>query len=118
MRLVAIRIFVDDLTAARRFYQETLGLPLKWEYDAAALGFDAGGDLIVERVGEDADEEDRQLVGRFAGCSIGVDDIEEAYKALSAKGVAFTGPPERKPWGGVLTHFKDPSGNVLTLLES
>jgi hypothetical protein len=64
MRFVAIRIFVHDLTVARRFYQETLGLPLKWEYDAAALGFDAGGDLIVELVGEDADEKDRQLVGR------------------------------------------------------
>ena len=31
-------------------------------------------------------------------------------------GVVFLGPPERQAWGGVLGHFKDTSGNVLTLL--
>jgi catechol 2,3-dioxygenase-like lactoylglutathione lyase family enzyme len=116
MQLVAIRIFVDDLTAARRFYQETLGLPLAWD-EEDSLGFDVGGNLIVESVPRSAKAEDRALVGRFVGCSLEVNNVEKACKALSAKGVVFTGPPERQPWGGTLAHFKDPSGNILTLVE-
>ena len=46
-----------------------------------------------------------------------VDDIEEQYKRLAAKGVEFTGRPEKKPWGGTLTHLKDLEGNVLTLMQ-
>jgi catechol 2,3-dioxygenase-like lactoylglutathione lyase family enzyme len=116
MELIAIRIFVDDLAAARRFYRDMLGLQLKWD-DADSLGFDVGGNLIVEPVDDKADAERRALVGRFIGCSLEVDDIQAAYKKLAAKGVVFTGPPEREPWGGVLAHFKDPSRNILTLVQ-
>ena len=115
MRLQGLRVFVDDLAAARRFYHEILGLPITWQ-DAAAIGFDLGADLIVEAVGQDADAEGRALVGRFVGCTIAVDDIAAAYAALTAKQVKFTGPPERQDWGGVFAHFEDPSRNVLTLL--
>jgi len=116
MRLYGIRLFVDDLDAARTFYGTTLGLPLAWEAgEMGAVGYRAGdGVLIVER--EDPDGPDGLLVGRFAGVSLHVDDIAATYRALSAKGVAFTGPPERQPWGGSLAHFRDPAGNVLTLL--
>ena len=115
MRLQGVRVFVDDLAAARRFYHDVLGLAINWQ-DAAAIGFDLGADLIVEAVGADADAEDRALVGRFIGCAIEVDDIAATYAALVAKQVKFTGPPERQHWGGVFAHFEDPSRNVLTLL--
>lgn len=117
MKLQAIRIFVDDLPAARRFYHQTLGLPIRWEEEGVAIGFDVGGDLILEPVGADADAEDRALMGRFVGCSLAVDDIDGFYSRLKAKGVRFTQPPELQPWGGTLAHFQDPSGNTLTLLQ-
>jgi catechol 2,3-dioxygenase-like lactoylglutathione lyase family enzyme len=116
MHLAAVRVFVDDLAAARRFYGDVLGLQVAWEGEAA-IGFDLDrAGLIIEIVGEDADSEALALVGRFVGCSIAVDDIEETYAELKAKDVKFSGAPERQPWGGVLAHFEDPSGNVLTLL--
>lgn len=115
MRLYGLRIFVDDLDAALEFYRDRLGLPVKWDMsDHGAVGFDLGADLIVEQ--EDPQGEDGNLVGRFVGVSIAVDDIEQTYKSLSVAGVAFEGPPAQQPWGGVLAHFRDPSGNVLTLL--
>jgi predicted enzyme related to lactoylglutathione lyase len=80
-----------------------------------AIGYDLGAHRIVEAVGSD-DAEGRELVGRFVGCSIAVDDSDAAFAALSAKGVAFLSPPEHQSWGGVLAHCKDVSGNVLTLL--
>src|SRR5262249_27987256 len=116
MRLYGIRVFVHDFEAARRFYRDTLGLKEKWAHGGNAAGFDLGADLIIEGGAADADAEDRALVGRVVGCSIEVEDIGATVSALTAKGVEFTGPPERQGWGGVLAHFKDPSGNVLTLL--
>ena len=114
MRLYGVRVWVTDMVAAKRFYGETLGLRAAWDMDGAA-GYEVGGPvLIVERDDSDGDEDSH--AGRFVGCSLAVDDIAAAYRDLSAKGVGFLGPPEKQPWGGTLAHFRDPSGNVLTLL--
>ncbi|MBP7648339.1 MAG: VOC family protein [Phenylobacterium sp.] len=114
MKIYGLRIWVDDMTAAKRFYGETLGLKAKWDMEMA-VGYDLGIDLIVER--DDGSHEGETLVGRFVGTSIQVDDIQATYQALQAKGVPFLGPPEKMPWGGTLAHFKDPAGNTLTLLQ-
>lgn len=116
MRLYGIRIFVQDFNAARRFYRETLGLAENWAMpEMKAVGFNAGpAELIVEE--EDPEGEDGHLIGRFAGVSLQVDDIDAVYRSLLEKGVHFHGPPEKQPWGGMLAHFDDPAGNTLTLL--
>ena len=117
MKLSAVRIFVDDLAAARTFYTDTLNLKPAWEHPGIAVGFDVGVMLIIEPVAADADAEDRAMVSRFTGVSFEVDDINAAHAALSAKNVKFTAPPAKQDWGGSLAHFEDPSGNVLTLVQ-
>ena len=62
------------------------------------------------------DPESQDLVGRFIGVSIEVDDIQALYQRLRDKGVSFTSPPTKQPWGGTLAHFRDLDGNTLTLL--
>ncbi|GAB5470374.1 MAG: hypothetical protein Kilf2KO_34040 [Rhodospirillales bacterium] len=116
MRIYAVRIFVDDLAKARAFYGETLGLKEVWTMtEMKAVGFDLeSAQLIVEE--EDPEGEEAGLIGRFVGLSLQVDDIEESYRQLKERGVAFEGPPEKQPWGGTLADFKDPAGNLLTLL--
>lgn len=114
MKLYGVRIWVDDLEAARRFYAEILGLKKEWEFEGAAMGFDLGGPQFVVEKDDGSDTESH--VGRFVGCSIRVDDVDAVYRDLTAKGVEFLGPPEKMYWGGSLAHFKDPSGNTLTLL--
>jgi catechol 2,3-dioxygenase-like lactoylglutathione lyase family enzyme len=116
MQLYGVRVFVDDYEAARRFYAETLGLEVSWEMaEDGVAGFDIGGAvLIVEAVRTHHEYAD--LVGRFLGVSLQVEDIEATWRALDAKGVEFEAPPEKQLWGGTLAHFKDPAGNVLTLL--
>jgi predicted enzyme related to lactoylglutathione lyase len=113
MKLNAVRLWVDDMGAARVFYETTLGLRALWDH-GPAVGYDLGAALIVEL---DDGEEDEPLVGRFTGVSLEVADIAAAYAALMAKGVEFLQPPETMPWGGALAHFKDPAGNVLTLVS-
>ena len=116
MKLYGVRIFVDDFAAARAFYVDTLSLPVNWEMaEHGAIGFGVGdGELIVEAVSPD--DEHPELVGRFVGVSLQVDDIAKTHADLSAKGVAFDAPPEKQFWGGSLAHFKDTAGNILTLL--
>jgi predicted enzyme related to lactoylglutathione lyase len=114
MRLYGLRIWTTDMEAAKRFYGETLGLKLVWDMEGAAA-FEVGGPAFIVEW-EDRSGEEESLAGRFVGCSLSVDDIEAAYRDLTAKGAAFPVPPEKQPWGGTLAHFKDPCGNVLTLL--
>src|SRR5690606_9442296 len=84
-----------------------------WTWNDVDCGYDVGPTLIVEMTDGQHPEE----VGRFAGLSLEVKDIAAAHERLLAAGVEFTHPPTKQPWGGTLAHFKDPSGNVLTLVS-
>jgi len=117
-KLYTVRIFSFNWDASFKFYSETLGLPVF--YSDAELGwaqFDVGGCYLGLEKCDHHDPEAKHLVGRFVATSLQVDDIELVYTTLCSKGVEFVAPPEKQPWGGVLAHFKDPDGNVLTLLE-
>jgi catechol 2,3-dioxygenase-like lactoylglutathione lyase family enzyme len=113
MQLVAVRIWVKELVAARDFYGSVLGLKARWDH-GFAVGYDVGQTLIVEQ--DDGSEPEQQFVGRFVGASLRVDDIAATHRELCAKGVVFEAPPDVMSWGGILAHFRDPDGNVLTLL--
>jgi len=117
MKLYAVRIFVRDWDAACAFYGKTLGLAERFrEDDVGWAEYDVGGACFgIERVAP-GDAEGGAMVGRFVGASLQVDDIEAVHRELAAKGVTFSSPPEKQPWGGTLAHMQDPDGNTLTLL--
>ena len=122
-KLYVVRVFVTDWERAIRFYTETLGIPAAFRCDEMGWAqLDTGeASLALERTDPSGEPpyrgiEDEDLVGRFVGVSLTVEDIGKTYQELSERGVEFLGEPERMPWGGVLAHFKDPDGNVLTLL--
>lgn len=117
MELNAVRIFVHRWPEACTFYRETLGLKERLRNDALGWAeYDLGGPCFgIERV-DPADLEGEVLVGRFVGVSLRVGDIEAVYAMLTGRGVRFQGPPEKQGWGGSLAHFRDPDGNILTLL--
>ena len=116
-RMYAQRVFCPNWNECVIFYKDVLELPVKFENEEMGWAeFDIGGvSLAIERYNPD-DDEYNDLAGRFVGISLSVKDINEVYNELSAKGVVFDAPPEKQPWGGTLAHFKDPDGNVLTLL--
>ena len=49
--------------------------------------------------------------------NLGTPQIQQTYKMLTAKGVAFQREPEQEKWGGWIATFRDPDGNVIQLLE-
>jgi catechol 2,3-dioxygenase-like lactoylglutathione lyase family enzyme len=117
-RLVAF-VGVADLDDARRFYGDTLGLPVTEESPFACV-FDAGGtSLRVTKV-------DTPAVAGYTVLGWAVDDIESLIDSLVGRGVAFEryeGVPQdergiwRTPDGARVAWFKDPAGNVLSLTQ-
>ena len=56
--------------------------------------------------------EDR--VGSFFNGAFQCDDVDYTWRQMTAKGVEFTSPPKKEPWG-TSAIFKDPDGNTFVL---
>jgi len=109
-----------DMAASKRFYQDTLGLPLLDETDERMV-FKCGGDtrLIISRSTVGTSDTQTQMVWR-------VPDIHAALKDLRARGVRIEEYTEPDPvtTDGIadMGHswaawFIDPSRNVLSVIE-
>ena len=109
-----------DMEASKRFYQDTLGLPLLDETEERML-FKCGGDtrLIVSRSSVGTSDTQTQMVWR-------VPDIRVALADLRAGGVQVEeySAPEPVTTDGIadMGHswsawFIDPSRNVLAIIE-
>ncbi len=112
-RLWYATIFVKDFKRALEFYRDTLGLPLRFaheEYGHASFATE-GALFSLQRV----DGDQAHFAGRHTGVGFGTNDLDAEYERLKNKGVVFTQPPEKMSWGGYLSLFKDPDGNVLYL---
>jgi catechol 2,3-dioxygenase-like lactoylglutathione lyase family enzyme len=109
-----------DMAASKRFYQDTLGLPLLAETDERMV-FKCGGDtrLIISRSTVGTSDTQTQMVWR-------VSDIHAALEDLRARGVHIEDYSEPDPvtTDGIadMGHswaawFIDPSGNVVSVIE-
>jgi predicted enzyme related to lactoylglutathione lyase len=59
-------------------------------------------------------DEHKSWIGQFMNITFTCDDVDETYRELCARGVEFTGPPAKQPWG-TYALFKDPDGNTFCL---
>jgi lactoylglutathione lyase len=117
-KVMATVLFVHNLEACKAFYRDTLGLPMQ-ESDANSAGFQLENIyLILLKAPAAADMVSEQpLDMTFAGgprslLAAGVDNVDAAYAALKAKGVAVLRPPTDQPWGLRTAYFADPEGHV------
>ena len=113
---------VDDLARAKAFYAETLGLKVDDEGVGLRLHLPGGGGVFVY-------PKDDHQPATFTILNFEVDNIDEAVDALRDKGVQFEHyediPTDEKGilrgisknLGPDIAWFKDPAGNVLSVLE-
>ena len=111
MKLKYANVSVTDFDRSLDFYQTTLGLPLlsadtKFGYASFATGT---ASLAIVR------DPDSTRVGRHTGIGLCVADLDAVYTRLAAAGVVFTMKPSKQPWGGYMSTFADPDGNVFYL---
>ncbi|HET9558836.1 MAG TPA: VOC family protein [Actinomycetota bacterium] len=118
----AITLFVEDLEAAKRFYQEVFGLPVAFEDDhSAVFGF---GDTIVNLLKTTAAPEliePAVVATREAGSrlqlTIEVDDVDAMCEELAARGVELLNGPIDRPWGVRTASFRDPGGHIWEIAK-
>jgi catechol 2,3-dioxygenase-like lactoylglutathione lyase family enzyme len=112
---------VADIEAARTFYADTLGLEVTEENGMLTLHLGGAGVVLVYPKPD-------HTPATFTVLNFPVDDIESTVSALTERGVRFEhyeGTPMRADEQGIfrgegppIAWFKDPAGNVLSVLEA
>ena len=112
-------IAVKDLDRARRFYEDTLGLKRKDEW-GEGVTLESGDTLINLYRSEFAG------TNKATALTFQVDDAEEEVRGLKEKGIFFEhyDLPDLELRGDLYVAegfktawFKDPDGNILSLIE-
>lgn len=110
---------VDDIPAARAFYEDVLGLVVSEQNGMLTLHLAGGRDTLVY-------PKDDHVPATFTILNFPVDDINATVAGLGVRGVAF----QRGEWtddsgvmrglergmGPDIAWFTDPAGNVLSVL--
>jgi catechol 2,3-dioxygenase-like lactoylglutathione lyase family enzyme len=118
----AVSLFVEDVPAAKRFYQDVFDAPVVYEDDVSvAVKLD---DLVVNLL------HSSQAAGLVAPApvapaaagsrfqlSIWVDDVDAACAQLRERGVALLVGPVDRPWGMRVATFTDPAGHSWEIAQ-
>ena len=114
-------IAVSDLDRAKKFYEETLGLAVDNEWGDEGLTLKSGDTLVNVYRSEFAG------TNKATALNFDVDDLEAEVTDLKSKGIKFEhydlpGLEQRGDLyvaeGMKTAWFKDPDGNILSLIES
>ena len=110
---------VPDISAAAKFYGETLGLSVSEENGMLALHISGGHDILVY-------PKDDHKPAVFTILNFPVSNIESTVDELTGRGVSFERYEgfeqdekgiARMPGGPPIAWFTDPAGNILAVLE-
>ena len=111
---------VNDLQKAKDFYRETLGLQIKETPEGLELHTGSNVVFLYPKP--------NHTPASFTVLNFHVDDIEEAVDELKSLGVTFEHYNmadiktdergiARGPHGPTIAWFKDPAGNILSVVE-
>jgi catechol 2,3-dioxygenase-like lactoylglutathione lyase family enzyme len=118
----AITLFVEDLPATRRFYQDVFGLPVFFEDPVSAV-FRFGETLINLLQVSEAPEliAPAHVAGPAAGArfqfTLEVDDVDALCAQLTEHGVTLINGPMDRPWGPRTACFADPAGHLWEIAQ-
>jgi catechol 2,3-dioxygenase-like lactoylglutathione lyase family enzyme len=120
--IAAITLFVEDLAAAREFYQRAFELPVHFE-DEASVVFVFGGTLINLLDVREAPEliapaaAGSGEAGARSQLTIQVADVDAVCSGLVSRGVELLNGPMDRPWGIRTASFHDPAGHIWELAQ-
>jgi catechol 2,3-dioxygenase-like lactoylglutathione lyase family enzyme len=108
----------------RRFYVETLGLPVVGGFPEHDIIFVGAGTTAIEIIGEDAppgsNPGDRVARHGWHHLAFEVEDVDAAFAELTARGVPIHSPPESFPEAAPtmrIAFLRDPDGNLIELVQ-
>jgi catechol 2,3-dioxygenase-like lactoylglutathione lyase family enzyme len=115
--IAAITLFVEDLRAARRFYEDVFQLPVHYE-DEHSTVFQFGDTVVnLLTIGEAPSlVEPATVAPPEAGVrfqfTLGVEDVDAKCAELEGRGVELLNGPMDRPWGIRTASFRDPAGHI------
>ncbi len=117
-----IVLVVGDLDRALAFYCDTMGLPLKHRaarFAQLQTGTTRLGLFTREAMAETLGQEIRPPAADAPAFEIGFkfDDVDEAWRTLTAAGAEGVTAPHDRPWGQRTAYIRDPDGNLVELVE-
>jgi predicted enzyme related to lactoylglutathione lyase len=110
---------VDDISKAKEFYSQTLGLEVSEAYGLLELHLTGGSKILIY-------PKPNHTPATFTILNFPVEDIEEAVNQLTRRGVRFEQyegdlkTDEKgifRGGGPLIAWFKDPAGNILSVIE-
>ena len=115
--IVAITLFVEDLGAAKQFYEDVFGLTIHYEDENSAvfkfgttlvnlLSRDAAPELVAPAAVADPD------AGVRFQFTLEVDDVDATAAELVERGAELLNGPMDRPWGIRTASFRDPGGHI------
>ena len=126
MRLLQIRLLVNDFNKISNFYKDLLGLSISWyeeemEY-ALFNNWETKIELLsrkamAEVVGEENEFLEGESQSKFL-LQFEVEDVDKTYNRLRENGIEFiTKPHDRKEWRSRIAHFRDPDKNLIEIYK-
>jgi catechol 2,3-dioxygenase-like lactoylglutathione lyase family enzyme len=116
MEVLSSRVLVRPVDAerSRRFYRETLGLPVYREFgpadDPGMVFFLGQGFLEVSGRSDEA-------AGGATSIWMQVRDVRAERERLATRGVPIVREPRTEPWGLIEMWIEDPDGMPIVLVE-
>ena len=109
---------VDDIDQAKDFYGGTLGIDLTDDNGMIGLHIADGGEIMIY-------PKEDHTPASFTILNFPVDDVDQAVDELTERGVSFERYEEfqqdekgiARDDMGAIAWFKDPAGNVLSVLQ-
>ncbi|KYG24908.1 glyoxalase [Bradyrhizobium sp. AT1] len=109
-------IFVRDMAAMRRFYEDILAFPLLRELSPNWIEYGLGSNTLAlarpSRTAADAPVPPGSAALQLA-FKVSAAEVDQCADELVRHGVALLSPPTNQPFGHRTLFFRDPDGNLL-----
>jgi catechol 2,3-dioxygenase-like lactoylglutathione lyase family enzyme len=118
-----INIKVSNLDRSLHFYERVLGFRLVYDnsakraQDRVLIGIVAGTALELTLPGDGISTPRDATSAGYSCITFSVPDVDAAYAALLAEGVACEGSLTTLDTGTRLAFFRDPDGNLLEVID-
>jgi catechol 2,3-dioxygenase-like lactoylglutathione lyase family enzyme len=109
---------VDDIPKAKDFYSQTLGLRVSEEHGMLQLHIEGDRDTLIYPKSD-------HTPATYTILNFPVDDIETTVDELASRGVQFERYPGaeqddkgiHRGQGPLIAWFRDPAGNILSVIQ-